>query len=168
MCPTGSVIGREKGRNSNLRSAFDVLDADHDGKISRDDLRTFYGGYFGGTSSQNDYDDVIGTMIFVADANRDGFVEYDEFEKVLGGGGGERPGKKVNGGRSGKDSLMEDVFKVMDKDGDGIVGHEDLKDYLTWAGLAVNDEDIKAMIKLGGGGDGRGVSYEGLLKVLSV
>lgn len=164
MCPTGSALERVNGMKSNLRSAFDVLDVDHDGKISRDDLRTFYGGYLGavaGTADVYDEDDVIGSMMSVADANRDGFVEYDEFEKVLG----ERPVK-----RHGKKwSLMEDVFKVMDKDGDGIVGHEDLKDYLTWAGFEVNDEDVKAMIRLGGGHDnGGGVTYEGLLKVLAI
>ena len=39
----------------------------------------------------------------------------------------------------------------MNKDGDGKLNHEDLKNYIAWAGFATSDEDIKAMIKLGGG-----------------
>ncbi|KAL3508178.1 hypothetical protein ACH5RR_033560 [Cinchona calisaya] len=171
-----SLAAESSSRKSNLRSAFDVLDVDHDGKISHDDLRAFYGGYLGGGAaagtSKYHKDDVIKSMISVADANRDGFVEYDEFEKVLGSEenkvNGIIPIRKTNG------SLMEDVFKVMDRDGDGKVGHEDLKSYLYWAGfLNVKDDDVKAMIRLADGGpengdDCGGVTYEGLLKILSL
>ncbi|KAL3617212.1 hypothetical protein CASFOL_038959 [Castilleja foliolosa] len=96
-------------------------------------------------------------MISLADSNRNGFVEYEEFEKVL---------KGKNGRESG--GAMEDAFRVMDKDGDGKVGHEDLKSYLGWAGFEAHDEDVKAMIKLGGGDEDGGVTFEGLLKILSV
>lgn len=171
MCPTGSgLAAQETGRSrSNLRSAFDVLDVDHDGKISRDDLQAFYGGYLAAGSSAIE-GDVIGSMISVADADRDGFVEYDEFEKVLGSRNTDIKGKGKGKGNGRRWSLMEDVFRAMDRDGDGKVGHQDLKDYLTGAGFDVNDEDVKAMIRLGGGhenGSG-GVSYEGLLKILAI
>ncbi|KAE8717682.1 putative DNA replication complex GINS protein SLD5 [Hibiscus syriacus] len=64
---------------------------------------------------------------------------------------------------------MEDVFKVMDKDGDGRLSHEDLKSYMDWAGFPASDEDIKAMIKLAGGGIGEnGVTFDGLLKILAI
>ncbi|XVF58824.1 hypothetical protein PTKIN_Ptkin07bG0097200 [Pterospermum kingtungense] len=46
---------------------------------------------------------------------------------------------------------MEDVFKVMDKDGDGRLSHDDLKSYMNRAGFSATKEDIKAMIRLGGG-----------------
>ncbi|KAJ8528875.1 hypothetical protein K7X08_030615 [Anisodus acutangulus] len=152
MCPTGTVLHSEATGKTNLRSAFDVLDVDRDGKISSDDLRTSYGGFVG--------DDVIGTMMTVADFNKDGYVEFDEFEKVLDSSK-RRNGRSLN--------VMEDVFKVMDKDGDGKVGLEDLKSYLNWAGLQVDDDDVKAMIKLGRGDDKNGgVTYEGFLQILSL
>lgn len=156
-CLSGSPLSeREDPRATsgvaNLRSAFDVLDADGDGKISHGDLRAFYGAETSGEG-------VIESMISVADSNKDGFVEYDEFEKVL-------ESKKGNDRRIG---VMEDAFRVMDKDGDGKVGHDDLKSYLNWAGFEADDEDVKAMIRLGGGDDQNGgVTFQGFLKVLAL
>lgn len=160
MCPTGSELLRsETAGKSNLRSAFNVLDADHDGKISRDDLRAFYGGFLADGASE---EDVIGSMISMADGNKDGYVEFEEFEKVLElTRRGRNKGSGVN--------VMEEAFRVMDKDGDGKVGHEDLKSYLLCAGFdAVNDEDVKAMIRMGGGDQNGGVTFQGLLKILAV
>ncbi|KAG8372864.1 hypothetical protein BUALT_Bualt12G0111300 [Buddleja alternifolia] len=102
-------------------------------------------------------EDVIGPMISLADSNKDGYIEYDEFEKVLNGG----KGKNMR-----LICVMEDAFRVMDKDGDGKVGYEDLKSYLNWAGFEAHDEDVKAMIRLGCGDENGGVTFEGLLKVL--
>ncbi|KAI3690905.1 hypothetical protein L2E82_49117 [Cichorium intybus] len=147
MCPTGTTLW--PARNiSDLRSAFEVLDADRDGKISREDLKTSYA---------DADDEVIVTMMTVADYNKDGYVEYDEFEKVL----------RSDNSRSG--GVMEDVFKAMDRDGDGKVGYGDLASYLTSAGFEVNDDEIKAMLGLGGvDGDSDGVTFDGFLKILAV
>ncbi|KAL6292956.1 hypothetical protein ACE6H2_001098 [Prunus campanulata] len=149
MCPSGRTLCAETATTtttmtSNFRPAFDVLDSDRDGKISKDDLRAFYAGFSSSGADEN----LIGSMMSAADSNKDGFVQYDEFERVLGGGGG---GARSSGG------VMEDVFKIMDKDGDGKLSHEDLKSYMSAAGFAATDEDIKAMIILGGGDDNQGV-----------
>lgn len=151
MCPTGTALCPKLAEcRSELRSAFEVLDVDGDGKISRDDLRTIYGSEGGGGASE----EVIEEMIKAADANENGYVEYEEFEGVLG--------LRSNG-------VMEEAFRIIDRDGDGRVGHEDLRSYLKWAGFDdASDEDIKAMIKLGGGDETHGLTFEGLLKILSV
>ncbi|KAL8157911.1 calcium-binding protein CP1 [Apium graveolens] len=154
MCPTGSTT-ISTTKKPGLRSAFEVLDVDHDGKISRDDLSTFYGHKLSSSAGE---DDAIGSMMTVADSNKNGYVEFDEFEKVLAG-----DRQRSNGKRNG---VMEEVFRVMDRDGDGKVGHEDLKSYLRLTGFEASDDDIKAMIRLGGGDDG--VNFDGLCKILSV
>ncbi|KAF9620014.1 hypothetical protein IFM89_010630 [Coptis chinensis] len=143
MCPSGIVTPTT---TPDFRSAFDILDIDHDGKISRDDLKTFYSCFSGSNEVTNDED--IGSMIFIADSNKDGFVEFDEFKQVLDCS---KTSPVVSGG------VMEDVFKVMDRDGDGKVSFDDLKSYMNWAGFSTGDEDIKTMIKLGGGDDKSGI-----------
>jgi|UniRef100_A0A2N9IPA2 calmodulin len=157
MCPSGTTTLRSEIHTvgSDLRPAFNVLDADHDGKISGDDLRKFYAGFSSGGADE----EVIKTMMSVADLNKDGFVEYHEFERVLG------TQKRASSSSGG---VMEDVFRIMDKDGDGKLSHDDLKSYMEWAGFSAGDEDIKAMIRLGGGEEKDGVSYNGLLKILAI
>ncbi|KAF7837702.1 calcium-binding protein CP1-like [Senna tora] len=161
MCPSGRSLSRPSSAaalDSSFKPAFDVLDADRDGKISRDDLRMFYARKAAASSLDVD-DDVIRTMMTVADTNADGFVEYDEFERVV-------LGAKNGSTSSSPTSFMEDVFRVMDKDGDGKLSHRDLKSFMEMAGLAATDEDIDAMIKLGGGDKNGGVTFEGLHRIL--
>lgn len=154
MCPSGR--NARSHASSDFRPAFDILDADSDGKISREDLRAFYAGGVNGKGG----DDVIGAMISVADTNKDGFVEYEEFERVVAGNEEKRP--------LGCGGAMEEVFKVIDRDGDGKLSHQDLKSYMAWAGFAATDEDINGMIKFGGGDQNGGVSFDGLLRILAL
>ncbi|XP_010482224.1 PREDICTED: calmodulin-like [Camelina sativa] len=159
MCPSGRIAipitttTTTAAKNSDFRPAFEIIDADRDGKISSEDLRAFYAGISRSSSDET----MIGTMISVADANKDGFVEFDEFERVL-----EEATAPLY--RS-DDGLMKDMFTVMDKDGDGRLSYGDLKSYMDSAGLAVTDDDIKAMIRLAGGDLNDGVSFDGLLKI---
>ncbi|OAY56147.1 calcium-binding protein CP1 [Manihot esculenta] len=139
-----------------FRTAFDIIDTDHDEKISRDDLRRFYVGLSSGGVDVDD--DVIGFMMSVADFNKDGFVEYEEFERVL----------DVNGKTRGSNKeVLEDVFKLIDKDGDGKLSRDDLKSYMQWAGFDVSDNDIETMMKLGGGDDKGGVCFDDFVSLFS-
>ncbi|KAK8470999.1 hypothetical protein PHAVU_003G115800 [Phaseolus vulgaris] len=155
MCPSGRILTTHAAA-SDFRPAFEVLDADRDGKISRDDLRAFYAGVHGGVGGG---DELIGAMMTVADTNKDGFVEYEEFERVVTGNAETLP---VGSG------AMADVFRVMDKDGDGKLSHRDLKAYMSWAGFPATDEDINAMILFGGGDKSGGVTLDGLLRILAL
>ncbi|XAR49705.1 hypothetical protein NMG60_11032981 [Bertholletia excelsa] len=158
MCPTGTTsLPRSPDGGSPLRPAFEVLDADSDGRISRDDLRALYAAGFCHCGAPED--EVIATMMSVADKNSDGYVEYEEFERVL---------KEREGGEMRKRGVMEEAFRVMDRDGDGRVGHDDLREFFQWAGLDAGEEEIRAMIRLGGGDERQGVTYDGLLKILAI
>lgn len=144
-----AVAGEAAG--ADIRPAFDVLDADHDGRISRDDLKAFYSSFAASALR----DDDISSMISAADADRNGFVDFDEFQRVLGS-------------RSAAGSVMEEAFRVMDQDGDGKVGFEDLKAFLGWAGIPAGDEEIKAMIRMGEADAADGVRFDALMKILAV
>ncbi|CAN1195096.1 Calcium-binding protein CP1 [Linum perenne] len=142
-----------------LKSAFDVIDADQDGKISRDDLSRFYAGI-----SNDDDDDMIGTMISLADSDKDGFVQFEDFERVLGGG---LRGNRNSSAPSSSSGIMVEVFNAMDTDGDGKLSHGDLKSYMKLAGFDASDDEIRSMIRLGGE-ENDSVSFEGLLRILAV
>ncbi|XP_062211034.1 calcium-binding protein CP1-like [Phragmites australis] len=167
MCPTGRYLGLDlsavAGASAccDMRPVFDVLDADHDGCISREDLKSFYAA--AGATGERFDDDDLAAMIAAADANRDGFVQYNEFERLLG------HATAAAAGPAGCRSVMEDAFRLMDRDGDGKVGFEDLKAYLGWAGMPAADEEVQAMIRVAGGEDGDGgVGLEALARVLAV
>ncbi|KAJ6795534.1 caltractin [Iris pallida] len=162
MCPTGrhSLLPAAASSSSaaaaispDLLPAFNVLDADRDGKIGRDDLKSFYSSRSGPDSLS---DDAIGAMISAADSDRDGFVQFEEFESVLGR-------RQPTGG-----SIMEEVFRVIDRDGDGRVGFADLKSYLELAGMGAGDDDVRAMIRMGGGDEEQGIGLESFVRILTV
>ncbi|XP_074281511.1 calcium-binding protein CP1-like [Silene latifolia] len=162
MCPTGTTLRPKQISNDDkpdFRQAFAVMDADHDGKISSDDLRVFYAAVGDGGQGHAE-DDMIKAMINVADSNKDGFVQYDEFEGVL---------STVEKGESGGDGgVMEELFKVMDSDCDGRLGVDDLRSYLKLSGIYVDDDEIKGMILLGGGSVFDGVDFNGFLTILNL
>ncbi|GAB4850759.1 hypothetical protein Ancab_030059 [Ancistrocladus abbreviatus] len=158
MCPSGTGI-RSQQRSSELQEAFDLLDADRDGKISKEDLQAFYSANAAASGAPEE--DLIGTMISVADSNKNGFVELEELERFL-----DLKNSTRTCGSGGGGGIMEDAFRLMDKDGDGRLSLEDLKSFLTCAGLPATDEDVRAMIALGGGGGG--LSFDALLKILGV
>jgi len=163
MCPGGKYAGLDLPNGAaagDLRPAFDVLDADRDGRISREDLKSFYANA-GGAAKERFDDDDIAAMIAAADADLDGFVQYDEFEGLLG------RAAAAGAGGGYRSSAMDDAFRLMDRDGDGKVGFEDLKAYLRWAGMQVADDEIRAMISVAGDGDG-GVGLEALARILAV
>ncbi|KAE8730961.1 putative DNA replication complex GINS protein SLD5 [Hibiscus syriacus] len=162
---TPNIIRSEKiGSTLAFRSAFEVLDGDGDGKISKEDLKRFFeAAFYFPNATFHDEDEIIRAMISLADSNSDGFVEYDEFERLLG---------LLESKQTAAAEVMGDAFKVMDKDGDGRLSYEDLKNYMRWADLSAEDEDIKAVIRFCDSDDdnneNEGVSFDGLLKILGV
>ncbi|KAK8934144.1 Calcium-binding protein CML37 [Platanthera zijinensis] len=115
MCPSGRRFHLNAAATSpEIRTAFQVLDTDRDGRISGDDLRAFFSRFPAAS------DDIIASMISDADVNHSGFVEFEEFERVI---------------FAGDDGIMEDAFRLMDLDGDGKVGFGDLKPYLMSPGM---------------------------------
>ncbi|KAK8947854.1 putative calcium-binding protein CML19 [Platanthera guangdongensis] len=148
MCPSGRRFHLNAAAQSpEIRTAFRVLDTDNDGRISGDDLRAFFSRFPAAS------DDIISSMISAADVNRSGFVEFEEFERVIFAGG---------------DGIMEDAFRLMDLDGDGKVGFGDLKSYLMSAGMPADDEDVREMICSGGCDESVGVGFEDFLRILAV
>ncbi|CAN1195097.1 Calcium-binding protein CP1 [Linum perenne] len=100
-------------------------------------------------------------MISLADSDKDGFVQFEDFERVLGGG------SSSSATSSNAQGIMVEVFNAMDTDGDGKLSHGDLKSYMKLAGFDASDDEIRSMIRLGGE-ENDSVSFEGLLRILAV
>merc|ERR1712224_761215 len=60
-----------------LRKAFDVMDANKDGVVTKDELKTLLKGL-----GEEVTDEVVDEMINIADENGDGKVQFDEFVKA--------------------------------------------------------------------------------------
>ncbi|GER35378.1 hypersensitive reaction associated Ca2+-bindingfamily protein [Striga asiatica] len=74
-------------------------------QINSDELRSFYDGFLG--IGRPD-DEANGSMISIADSYRNGYIEYDEFQREL---------NRRNGNGRFYVGIIEDAFWVMDKMG---------------------------------------------------
>ena len=57
-----------------LRKAFDVMDANKDGVVTKDELKNLLKGL-----GEDVTDEVVDEMIAIADTNNDGKVQFEEF-----------------------------------------------------------------------------------------
>jgi len=69
---------KEADCDQELREAFKVFDKNGDGKISAEELKEVMGN-LGETLTE----DEIGQMIMEADTNKDGYVDYEEFCRMM-------------------------------------------------------------------------------------
>ena len=64
-----------------LRKAFDVMDANKDGVVTKEELRTLLKGL-----GEEVTDEIVDEMINIADENGDGKVQFEEFCKAASSG----------------------------------------------------------------------------------
>eukprot|EP01018_Ginkgo_biloba_P010986 Gb_05636 [translate_table: standard] len=150
-----------------MKQAFRVLDRDGDGRIAFSDLQDFFSSCLG----QNMINEDIELMICVGDSDRNGSVDFEEFERLISLFMEEENGKKPqgNGLVDAERSPLKEVFRIIDRDGDGVVSFTDLKSFM---GIAmrqpVREEDIVGMIEAAGGSVKSGVCYEDLVNLMTV
>ena len=60
-----------------LRKAFDVMDANKDGVVTKEELKNLLKGL-----GEDVTDEVVDEMIAIADTNNDGKVQFEEFCKA--------------------------------------------------------------------------------------
>ena len=64
-------------QTAELKKAFEVMDANKDGVVTKDELKTLLKGL-----GEDVTDDVVDEMIKIADENGDGKIQFDEFVKA--------------------------------------------------------------------------------------
>ncbi len=141
---------------SQMREAFDLLDRDGDGNIMESDLTEFLqiSNLQNKTTSLSP--DEIKRMIAVADMNGDGAVSFDEFRTLLllqqqknknPFGAATPPTRRTIQTSAGGSTYLEDMFRVLDRNGDGLLCSEDLKQVMnTIMGQALSADDLANML----------------------
>uniref|UniRef100_A0A0D6QVE2 EF-hand domain-containing protein n=1 Tax=Araucaria cunninghamii TaxID=56994 RepID=A0A0D6QVE2_ARACU len=164
MCPSSSrrrnnqwVMAETglRGPSPNVKEAFDVLDRDGDGRIAFSDLQDF----FGSSHPHNLNEKEIESMISAADMDRSGSVEFEEFERLMNA----LMTREEKGG-----DVLEEAFRAMDSDGDGVLSVGDLKSFMAVAmqNVDVRDEDIVDMMEAAGARAESGMCYKDFLALL--
>ncbi|CAM6039208.1 unnamed protein product [Sphagnum compactum] len=147
-----------------MREAFDLLDRDGDGNIMESDLTEFLqiSNLQNKTTSLSP--DEIKRMIAVADMNGDGAVSFDEFRTLLlqqqqkntnPFGAATPPTRRSTRTSAGGSTYLEDMFRVLDRNGDGVLCSEDLKQVMnTIMGQALSADDLAYMLATASTGRG--------------
>ncbi|CAK9205855.1 unnamed protein product [Sphagnum troendelagicum] len=167
---------------SQMREAFDLLDRDGDGNIMESDLTEFLqiSNLQNKTTSLSP--DEIKRMIAVADMNGDGAVSFDEFHTLLQlqqekntnpFGAATPPTRRTTQTSAGGSTYLEDMFRVLDRNGDGVLCSEDLKQVMnTIMGQALSADDLAYMLataSTGGGSSGHDsyVSFQDFVRFMT-
>uniref|UniRef100_A0A0D6QXV5 EF-hand domain-containing protein n=1 Tax=Araucaria cunninghamii TaxID=56994 RepID=A0A0D6QXV5_ARACU len=166
MCPPGKsrnmlwVMAERglRGPSPNVKEVFHVLDRDGDGRIAYSDLQDF----FRSSHHHNLSEEEIESMLSVADMDRSGSVEFEEFEVLMNA---LMTREEENGG-----DALEEAFRAMDRDGDGVVSVGDLKSFMAVAmqNVDVREEDVVEMMEAAGARAESGMCYKDFLALIMI
>jgi len=134
----------DEKEKKNLRKVFQALDANGDGKLSKEELVNGYEQVCGVSVSMDEL-----TKAFDAiDMDKSGAIDYNEFLVAT------LSEKKIL-----SHANIKEAFDMMDKDGSGAISVDEIKTLLS-VGQSVPDEVFKAIVKeVDTNGDGE-ISYE--------
>lgn len=129
-----SYIGSQlisKNEKEKLGKIFKALDANGDGKLSKEEIMNGYEEHFGKLLNEDEIDQLFHDV----DTDRSGFIDYSEF---------------IVATMSSKKNLSEEkltaAFKLFDTNGDGTISPSELKNVLSSSGQ-ISDETIEEILK---------------------
>lgn len=129
-----SYIGSQlisKSEKEKLGQIFKALDANGDGKLSKEEIMDGYEEHFGKLLNEDEVDQLFEDV----DTDKSGFIDYSEF---------------IVATMSQKKNLSEEkltaAFKLFDTDGNGTISPTELKDVLSSSGQ-ISDEAIEEILK---------------------
>ncbi|KAL1691133.1 hypothetical protein GGG16DRAFT_54266 [Schizophyllum commune] len=143
---------------SEVKDAFESFDRDGNGMITVDELRGVMH-----SLNRRPTDEQIMEMIDKVDVDGDGRVNFREFLMLMGADASFfRPDDMVvDGAPSAAEKEIKEIFRSFDKNGDGTVSVNELKEILESFGTRLSQGQAEAMINAADtNGDGV-VGYEG-------
>ncbi|KAL1673153.1 hypothetical protein EV122DRAFT_294396 [Schizophyllum commune] len=145
-----------------VKDAFESFDRDGNGMITVDELRGVMH-----SLNRRPTDEQIMEMIDKVDVDGDGRVNFREFLMLMGADASFfRPDDMVvDGAPSAAEKEIKEIFRSFDKNGDGTVSVNELKEILESFGTRLSQGQAEAMINAADtNGDGV-VGYEEFVKV---
>lgn len=147
------------GSGSHL-DAFDLFDKNHDGKISKNELKAVMKDLGNPITDEEAID-----IMHEAGSARTQTINQSQFKLLLD--------KAANApGAASEEQQLREAFSLFDKDGDGKISKKEMKNAVAAFGLELNDRetglllDEMNLLVAAKGGDKNSISYELFKKVL--
>ncbi|XWS64696.1 hypothetical protein CRYUN_Cryun05aG0025500 [Craigia yunnanensis] len=145
----GEVMSEEQ--IAEFQEAFCLFDKDGDGCITMEELAVAIK-----SLDQNPTEEVLQNMINEVDIDGNGTIEFGEFLNLMA--------RKMKEAEA-EDELKE-AFRVFDKDQDGYISPNELRQVMIHIGEKVTDEELEQMIREADlDGDGQ-VNYEEFVRMM--
>ncbi|XP_066931770.1 uncharacterized protein [Clytia hemisphaerica] len=129
-----------------MQRLFDTFDCDMNGRISRRELKAVFKALNVTINDEN-----LRSMFHSADKDKSGFIEFGEFVRVFS--------------PPSQDELLN-AFKRFDKNGDGFLTPDEVKEVLRDANQPATDRNVTEMIEsVDSNGDGK-INYKEFLTML--
>ncbi|KAH7571911.1 hypothetical protein ACOSP7_014808 [Xanthoceras sorbifolium] len=134
-----------------FQEAFCLLDRDGDGCITIEELATAIR-----SLDQNPTEEELQNMINEVDINGNGTIEFGEFLNLMA--------RKMK--ESEAEEELREAFKVFDKDQDGYISPNELRQVMINLGEKLTDEELEQMIREADlDGDGQ-VNYDEFVRMM--
>ncbi|KAK3578506.1 hypothetical protein CHS0354_007758 [Potamilus streckersoni] len=143
--------GLTKDQIEEYREAFNLFDKDGSGHITTEEL-----GVVMRNLGQSPTQEELEQMVREVDKNGNGTVEFSEFVAMMG---------RMMSSEDKEENLL-DAFKSFDRDGNGLISREELKQALISLGDQPTDQQVADMMdEVDLNGDGY-INYEEFLKIM--
>jgi calmodulin len=132
-----------------IKEAFEILDEDHDGKLSLEDMKILLQSQFMVFTDRQ-----VTEVVSKLDQDGSGSIEFGEFEKYVIDNNLSKPTADEFG------SEMKEAFEMFDSDSSGYIDAGEFKMFMTTLGDKMADEDIQEIMKeIDTNGDGK-IDYQ--------
>jgi len=135
-----------------FREAFSLFDKDNDGTITTKELGTVMK-----SLGQNPSESELRDMINEVDVDGNGTIDFNEFLEMMN--------RHTN--ECDADQELREAFRVFDKNGDGNISAEELKQVMHNLGEKLTDEEIDQMIREADLNNDGHVDYEEFVAMMS-
>ncbi|CAG9988679.1 unnamed protein product [Clonostachys byssicola] len=146
-----ALDGIDEKQISDLKEIFDLFDQDNDGQITAAEL-----GEVMRALGQNPTESELQTIIDEADLDNNGALEFSDFVRLMAD-----KAKPTT-----PDDELWEVFVMLDRNGDGRVSKEELREAMAVLAKGVSEADLNEMLQAADEDDDGHISYEEFVKVM--